>query len=138
MLWKHIMVIIMFLAIGYSQQIGIWRWADDTAEFTMDKEAHFVGSAGSYFFFRHKNYSKLESIKYSFYLGLGKECIDALLPWEHYGKWGGDGFSKYDLLYNTAGIIVGYSIDYVWKGKNVNSYYNINYYNNKIIFIMKF
>ena len=27
-----------------------WRWADDTAEFTMDKEAHFVGSAGAYFF----------------------------------------------------------------------------------------
>ena len=31
-----------------------WRWANDTSEFTMDKEAHFVGSAGAYFFFRHK------------------------------------------------------------------------------------
>ena len=58
----------MVLSIGFSQQFGEWRWADDTAEFTIDKEAHFVGSAGAYFFFRHKDYSVEESIKYSFYL----------------------------------------------------------------------
>ena len=80
-----------------------WRWADDTAEFTMDKEAHFVGSAGAYFFFRHKDYSEKESILYSFYLGLGKEIIDAYFPHEKYGRWGGDGFSKYDLYYNSVG-----------------------------------
>ena len=66
MLWKTIMVLVMVLSIGYPQNIGTWRWANDTPEFTMDKEAHFVGSAGAYYFFRHKNYSKLESIKYSF------------------------------------------------------------------------
>ena len=107
----------MVLSIGFSQEFGKWRWADDTAEFTMDKEAHFVGSAGAYFFFRHKGYTEQESVLYSFYLGLGKECIDAILPWEQYGRWGGDGFSKYDLAYDIAGIGVAFLIDNWWKPK---------------------
>ena len=94
-----------------------WRWADDTMELTHDKEAHFVGSAGAYFFFRHKDYTTIESIKYSFYLGLVKECIDAVLPWEEHGAWGGDGFSKYDLYYNVLGIGTAVLIDKWWKPK---------------------
>ena len=83
----------------------------------MDKEAHFVGSAGAYFFFRHKEYNELESIRNAFFLGLAKECIDALLPWEKYGRWGGDGFSKYDLYYDILGIGIGYMVDKLWKPK---------------------
>ena len=119
----------MVLSIGFSQKFGEWRWADDTAKFTMDKEAHFVGSAGAYFFFRHKDYTKKESILYSFYLGLGKECIDAILPWEKYGRWGGDGFSKYDLYYDMAGIGLAYIIDNWWKPKENSKWerrFNIN------------
>ena len=107
----------MVLSIGFSQEFGEWRWADDTAEFTMDKEAHFVGSAGAYFFFRHKEYNVKESIRYTFYLGLAKECIDAVVPWEKYGAWGGDGFSKYDLYYDILGIGIGYMVDKLWKPK---------------------
>ena len=91
-----------------------WRWADDTSEFTMDKEAHFVGSAGAYFFFRHKDYTEKESVLYSLYLGLAKETIDALVPHEKYGRIGGDGFSKYDLGYNLLGIGIAYGIDKLW------------------------
>jgi len=108
--------LIMF-SIGFTQTLGQWRWADDTSDFTFDKEAHFVGSAGAYFFFRHKNHTKLESIRYSIYLGLSKEVIDALLPWEKYGKWGGDGFSKYDLMYDILGIFTAWGIDEIWKPK---------------------
>ena len=115
-MWILIPILLM-VTLNFSQELGHWRWADDTAKFTMDKEAHFVGSAGAYFFFRHKDYTQKESILYSFYLGVTKECIDALLPWEDYGKWGGDGFSKYDLAYNIAGIGVAYFIDRVWKPK---------------------
>ncbi len=114
MFLQTLMVIILTTNIGWGVD---WRWADDTAEFTMDKEAHFVGSAGAYFFFRHKDYTEKESILYSFYLGLGKECIDAILPWEKYGRWGGDGFSKYDLAYDVAGIGVAFLIDKWWKPK---------------------
>ena len=109
------LILLMVLSIGFSQKFGEWRWANDTAELTHDKEAHFVGSAGAYFFFRHKNYTEMESIRYSFYLGLAKECIDALFPHEKYGAWGGDGFSKYDLYYNMAGIGLAYLIDKLWK-----------------------
>ena len=112
MLTKTIMVLLM-CSMVYSE----WRWADDTIEFTMDKEAHFVGSAGAYFFFRHKNYTIKESIKYTFYLGLTKECIDAIVPWEKYGRWGGDGFSKYDLYYDMLGIGAAVLIDKWWKPK---------------------
>jgi len=110
-------LIILMVTLSFTQELGQWRWADDTSEFTMDKEAHFVGSAGAYFFFRHKNYNIKESVLYTFYLGLGKECIDALLPWEKYGRWGGDGFSKYDLYYDIAGIGLAYIIDKWWKPK---------------------
>ena len=110
MLTKMIMVLII-CSIGYSE----WRWANDTAQLTHDKEAHFVGSAGAYFFFRHKGYTIKKSALYSFYLGLSKECVDANLPYEKYGAWGGDGFSKYDLAYNMAGIGLAVFIDVIWK-----------------------
>jgi len=121
----RLLIVIIMCSIGYSE----WRWADDTSEFTMDKEAHFVGSAGAYFFFRHKNYSEKESILYSFYLGLGKECIDALFPYERYGRWGGDGFSKYDLYYDVAGIGVAVLIDKIWQPKE-NSKWERGFNNN--------
>ena len=118
-------LIVLFILSSLSS--AEWRWADDTSEFTMDKEAHFVGSAGAYFFFRHKDYTEKESILYSFYLGLSKECIDALLPWEKYGRWGGDGFSKYDLYYDMAGIATAYLIDKLWKPKEKNNDFTIGF-----------
>ena len=109
---------LIMLSIGYTQSLGEWRWANDTSEFTMDKQAHFVGSAGAYFFFRHKNYTEIESMRNALYLGLAKEVIDALVPHEEYGKWGGDGFSKYDVGYDILGILCAWGIDKLWKPKN--------------------
>ena len=129
-----LLILLIVLSIGYSQEFGKWRWADDSAEFTMDKEAHFVGSAGAYFFFRHKNYTEMESVLYSFYLGLTKECIDAILPWEKYGRWGGDGFSKYDLAYDIAGIGTAYLIDKLWKPKEKKNDFTIRFNNGGVGF----
>ena len=112
-MFTKVLMVVILCSLCYSE----WRWANDTIELTHDKEAHFVGSAGAYFFFKHKNYTTMESIKYSFYLGLTKECIDAVLPWEKYGAWGGDGFSKYDLYYNVLGIGTAVLIDKWWKPK---------------------
>ena len=113
----YYLILLIVLSINFSQKLGEWRWANDTMELTHDKEAHFVGSAGAYFFFRHKEYTVRESILYTFYLGLTKECIDAVVPWEEYGAWGGDGFSKYDLTYNIAGITIALLLDNIWKPK---------------------
>ena len=126
-------IVVLMVSMLYSE----WRWADDTAEFTMDKEAHFVGSAGAYFFFRHKDYTEKESALYAFYLGLGKECLDAVLPYEKYGRWGGDGFSKYDLAYDLAGIGVAYLIDGLWKPKEMNDDFRIRFNNNGISFYFR-
>ena len=132
------MVLLLLTSIGYGQSLGEWRWADDTSEFTMDKQAHFVGSAGAYFFFRHKEYTQIESMKYSLYLGLAKEVIDSVVPHEEYGKWGGDGFSKYDLIYDILGILTAYGIDKLWKPKKENKGVALNLGNNKVRLEWKF
>ena len=131
------MVLLLLTSIGYTQTLGEWRWADDTSEFTMDKEAHFVGSAGAYFFFRHKGYTQHESMEYSLYLGLAKECIDAMLPYEKYGRWGGDGFSKYDLMYDILGILTAYGIDKLWKPKEEDKGVAVKLDNNRVMFEWK-
>ena len=110
MLIKVLMVLLMVSMIHTE-----WRWADDSVEFTMDKQAHFAGSFGLYFMFRHKDFSELDSFKYSLYCGLGKEIIDEYLSSEKNGKWGGDGFSKYDLTYDLLGIGIAYALDKLWK-----------------------
>ena len=109
MLIKILMVLLMVSMVHTE-----WRWADDTMEFTMDKQAHFTGSFGLYFMFRHKDFSELDSFKYSLYCGIAKEVIDAYVPHEKYGKVGGDGFSKYDLGYNLLGIGIACGIDKLW------------------------
>ena len=120
-----LLIALMVLTIGYSQELGQWRWADDTAELSHDKEAHLVGSFGLYYMFRHKEFNETQSILYSLSIGLLKETSDALLPWEKYGVIGGDGFSKYDLYYNIAGIGLAYALDKLWKTEKKNG--NINY-----------
>ena len=65
-------IILLILSIGFSQELGEWRWADDTSEFKMDKRAHLGISTGLYFMFRHKDYTEVESILYTFCLVLGK------------------------------------------------------------------
>tara|TARA_Y100000992_G_scaffold280217_1_gene227085 strand:- start:360 stop:761 length:402 start_codon:yes stop_codon:yes gene_type:complete len=124
-----LITVLTICSIVYSE----WRWADDTMELTHDKEAHFVGSAGAYFFFKHKDYTTMESVKYTFYLGLAKECIDAVIPWEEYGAWGGDGFSKNDLTYNVSGIILAVLLDKIWKPKE-SSKWERGFNNNTISF----
>ena len=116
-MFTKLLMVLLICSLCYSE----WRWANDTMELTHDKEAHFVGSAGAYFFFKHKDYTTMESIRYTFYLGLAKECIDAVVPWEEYGAWGGDGFSKYDLYYNVLGIGTAVLIDKIWKPKEKKS-----------------
>ena len=107
----------MVITIGYPQQ---WRWADDSMEMTFDKEAHLTSSFGLYYMFKYKGFSDKESIVYTTVLGLTKETIDALLPYEKYGRMGGDGFSKYDLYYNIAGIGLAYALDKLWKTEKKN------------------
>lgn len=43
--------------------------------------------------------------KYAFALGLGNEIKDALVPYEKYGRIGGEGFSWKDLFANVVGIV---------------------------------
>ena len=128
-----LLTLVMVLSIGYSQELGQWRWASDTIELTHDKEAHLVGCFGLYYLFRHKEFNETESILYSIGLGLLKETSDALVPWETYGIIGGDGFSKYDLYYNISGIGLAYVLDKLWKPKE-NSKWERGFNNNTISF----
>ena len=62
------------------------------------------------------------------WLGLFKEGIDAFIPWEQYGSYGGDGFSKNDVVYNAIGVGSAYLIDRLWENnsdKNKSAYIEI-------------
>jgi len=107
----NILIISLIISLAQAE----WRWADDTPEFTMDKQAHFVGSYGLYFMFRHMEFSELDSFKYTLYCGLTKEIIDAYSARKENGKWSGDGFSKYDLVYDLLGIGIAYGVDKLWN-----------------------
>ena len=52
--------------------------------------------------FRHKDFSELDSFKYTLYCGLTKELIID------------DEISKYDLAYNILGIGISYGVDKLW------------------------
>ena len=122
---ERIMMIAMVLFVActivsfsYSQELGEWRWAEDTMAPTDDKQVHAVGSFGLYYLFICKGFSPADAMKTTLGLGLIKEGIDAFVPWEEYGRWGGDGFSTYDIIYDIIGAGTAYSIDKIWKPSN--------------------
>ena len=111
----------MVITIVYPQDLGNWRWNNEKLEWTHDKEAHFTGSFGLYYLFKYKNLSTTKSVLYTVSLGILKETIDALVPYEKYGSYGGDGWSNADIKANLLGLGTGYLIDKLWEN---NSYEN--------------
>jgi len=109
--------ILTSFAYGQEPETGKWRWAEDTLQPTEDKQVHAVGSFGLYYLFTSKGMTKGNAINTVMWLGLFKEGIDAFVPWEQYGSYGGDGFSKNDVVYNTIGVGSAYLIDRLWENK---------------------
>ena len=108
---------VISLSFGQEPELGKWRWAEDTLQPTEDKQVHGVGSFGLYYLFTSKGMTPIQAIKTTVGLGLFKEGIDALVPWEQYGSYGGDGFSKNDVVYNAIGVGSAYLIDKLWEKK---------------------
>ena len=113
------MVLLTVVSIGLPNEpeTGKWRWAEDTLQPTEDKQVHAIGSFGLYYLFTSKGMTPTQAIKTTIGLGLFKEGIDALVPWEQYGSYGGDGFSKNDVVYNAIGVGSAYLIDKLWESK---------------------
>jgi len=120
------MVLLFTISIGLPNdpELGKWRWAEDTLQPTDDKQVHAVGSFGLYYLFTSKGMTRSDAINTVIWLGLFKEGIDALVPWEKYGRLGGDGFSKNDLVYDVTGVGVAYLIDKLIDNKNLSVEYN--------------
>ena len=113
--------ILSSFAYGQEPELGKWRWAEDTLQPTEDKQVHGIGSFGLYYLFTNKGMTKGDAVNTVIWLGLFKEGIDALVPWEQYGAYGGDGFSKNDVIYNTLGVGSAYLIDRLWENKGNES-----------------
>ena len=111
---------VISLSFGQEPELGKWRWANDTMELTLDKEAHTGVSFGLYYLFTKKGMTQKKAISTTIYLGLFKETVDALVPWEQYGIIGGDGFSKNDVVYNIIGIGLAYLLDKLWENGHDN------------------
>ena len=128
---------LMGMAIADSSKLGEWRLAEDSMEFTDDKQLHLVGSFCLYNLMVHHNVSPRKSAAITMGVGVLKEYYDAYVPWEKYGVLGGDGFSRHDIAYNSIGLVSGYITDklfrhyiisfFPYKGKNIEIYiiYNI-------------
>ena len=112
---------IISLSFGQEPETGKWRWAEDTLQPTEDKQVHAVGSFGLYYLFVNKGMTKGNAVSTVMWLGLFKEGIDAFIPWEQYGSYGGDGFSKNDVVYNAIGVGSAYLIDRLWENKGDNN-----------------
>jgi hypothetical protein len=113
--------ILSSFAYGQEPEFGKWRWAEDTLQPTEDKQVHGVGSFGLYYLFTSKGMTQKKAVSTVIGLGLFKEGIDALVPWETYGSYGGDGFSKNDVVYNAIGVGSAYLIDRLWENKGDNN-----------------
>ena len=108
---------VISLSFGQEPETGKWRWAEDTLQPTEDKQVHAIGSFGLYYLFTNKGMTKGNAVNTVIWLGLFKEGIDAFVPWETYGSYGGDGFSKNDVVYNAIGVGSAYLIDKLWEKK---------------------
>ena len=113
------MVLLTVVSIGLPNEpeTGKWRWAEDTLQPTEDKQVHALGSFGLYYLFVNKGMTQKKAVSTVIGLGLFKEGIDAFIPWEQYGSYGGDGFSKNDVVYNAIGVGSAYLIDRLWENK---------------------
>ena len=117
MFYKMLMVLLTVISIGLPNEpeTGKWRWAEDTLQPTEDKQVHALGSFGLYYLFTSKGMTRGDAVNTVMWLGLFKEGIDAFVPWETYGSYGGDGFSKNDVVYNAIGVGSAYLIDKLWE-----------------------
>ena len=125
------------ICLGEQAELGKWRWAQDSMEFTDDKQLHLVASFCLYNLMVHHDVSPIKAAIVTMGAGTLKECYDAYVPWEEYGIIGGDGFSRYDITYNSIGLVSAYITDklfrhyiisiFPYKGKNIEVYiiYNI-------------
>lgn len=96
-----------------SFQVVYWRWSDPQIDrwFEYDKLTHFVGFSWQYLFIKKTGMFKDKEVLCGTAISAVLwECKDALLPWEKYGDWGGDGFSYKDLIWSLAGIGISYWI----------------------------
>jgi len=112
-----ILTVISMVLPNEEPKLGKFRVNHEQLEWTHDKEAHAIGGFGLYYFCRYKELSSKDAILIVSSLGIVKESIDALVPWEIYGNWGGDGWSNADLLANTIGLSSAYIIDKLWEKK---------------------
>ena len=126
--------ILTSFAYGQEPETGKWRWAEDTLQPTEDKQVHAIGRFGLYYLFTSKGMTRGDAVNTVMWLGLFKEGIDAFVPWETYGSYGGDGFSKNDVVYNAIGVGSAYLIDRLWEKDNENKSAYIEIYPRHIRF----
>ena len=116
---------------------GQFRWAKDTWGKHMvlfGSESHYAwtdhagGSALLYQFFRHnRKNSRMLAFERTVALGVFWEIKDGFLPYEKYGKWGGEGFSKKDVIRDLTGVCFALGWDWftekrVKRGKTSSFY----------------
>ena len=91
-----------------------WRWADDKW-LGQDKRMHFVGGMVAMVLCALVFGVTGRALAIASLSWWAFEIKDAIIPWEKYGRWGGDGFSYKDALASTAGACFTYLL---WHAMN--------------------
>jgi hypothetical protein len=87
------------------------KWTSQNgAVIQYDKLEHFVGSFVLNASIEHY-VSQKHGWKYSIALGFVWEIKDALVPYEKYGKLGGEGFSSKDMLADIGGVVLNHYLN---------------------------
>ena len=85
------------------------KWSSQNGlAFKYDKLDHFVGSMALSAICEQINAKN--GLKMAVAAGFFWEVKDAIVPWEKYGRWGGEGFSSKDLIADIGGIILSHYI----------------------------
>lgn len=82
---------------------------------------HSLGSFGLYQYFRYnRKNSKWKAFERTLALGILWEIKDGFVPYEKYGKIGGEGFSKKDVIRDLTGICSAVAWNYFMEKRNKN------------------
>ncbi len=106
---------------------GHWRWAYQDKDTWWKSESYFPGkevhtswfdhSVGSYMLYEYFRHNRKHSVKRALVdvliAGTLWECKDAIVPYERWGKVGGEGFSGQDIVRDMTGALSAVAFNWI-------------------------
>lgn len=96
----------------------MFRIATKDKWLALDKVLHLVTSA-ALFILCLLFFKVWDAVLVTLALGVLWEVKDAIMPYEKYGWWGGDGFSIKDIIFDVAGVAIVFTLFTIFEIRDV-------------------